>query len=125
MSVTIDYFYTTTSDAQITVDDIGTCALDCFNLIGNEYLIIITTQYGITTYLQFGPIYCDFSELPEEVNMSYKRFQYDVKKLEKLVDRYINDSKKLISQIQEIDIETALQKIPNLGAGVYGTKREN
>lgn len=106
-----DYFYIQQANGSLEIDDIGNCALIVTNDLYREYILIIKTSMGKTEVLQYGPNKIDFEELPERVDCSYQRFDYNQNKIKSVIDKFLNDPKKIITQAIVVSVETAKEHI--------------
>lgn len=103
--MTFDYLQRVVVDAQLNVDDIGQCAILGRNDLGEENYLIIRTEMGFTEMIMYGPVVPDLDILPFGVSMQYSRFDFNQSKIEKAIDRFLNDPKKCISQAEVVSIE--------------------
>ena len=67
---------------------------------------------GISEIIDYGYINTDVTELPDEVNYSYRRIEFSQVKLIKIITKFIND--KNVSQVFEITFNEAKSVIRNL-----------
>lgn len=109
-----DYLYTMQAQGTIEIEDIGNFALSITNDLYNEYIIIVKTTYGVSEIIQFGPHKIDFEQLEDRVNYNYIRTDYNESRLSKIIDNYINDPKKMVTQVSLITFEEARKRIINL-----------
>lgn len=110
------YLYHVEATGFINIQNIGEVCLSAINtVLYQEYILIIHTEYGRSKVVQYGPILIDCEKPLSNVNCSYQEFDYSSSKLEKIIDNFINNTKCLISQVTEIDLEEAKSKIKNLG----------
>ena len=106
MNKTFDYDYQLKPLNCIDVEDIGQCQLKMYNDIGFFWLLQIKTELGDSFIKCFGPIHCDIDNyFPEGFNFEFTKMSYNEKKLSGIIDRYINDHKRMITQVEEIDEE--------------------
>ena len=111
-----EYFYERKAMGTIDIEDIGNCALDLFNDIGEEKVIIIETHLGQTTVLINGPFNVDSTTLPKEVECILKQFQFSQPEIGKIIRTSLNDFKFKTTQAIEITKEEALDKCRDLVA---------
>lgn len=114
-----DYMYTMTAEDSIEIEDIGNFCLSVTNDLYLEWIMMCTTTYGITTYLQAGPFRIDFDELDDRVVYVFQRMEYNQGKLCKLIDSFINDDKKRVTQVSLISEDKAKSSIKDLVRGLY------
>lgn len=103
MKHTFDYFYTMQPNDSFLVDDISNVVLNVLNDVGQEWYIKVSTELGDTEIIKFGPIFADNDNFANEFKLEYCKIQYNEKRIINEIDRFINDNKKIITQIIEID----------------------
>lgn len=118
MKASIEYLPESSFLASVEVDDVGEVALILYNDVGQEWYILHTTRLGWTKTYSFGPL------LPDEDRMILKSFafqyseiEYSESKLVKNLERFIQDPKKMITQVFEIDKEAVLERYKNIKVG--------
>ena len=114
-----DYLQRVTVDAQLDVEDIGQCVILSRNDLGEEWYLLIRTELGFTEVLEYGPAVPDLTILPFAVNMSYNRFEYNQGKIERTIDRFLNNPKRLITQAEVTDVESLRSNIVNIVDKVF------
>lgn len=95
----------------IEINNIGDCAIEANNDDGMFWYLIIRTSLGWTQIIQYGPICPDIKLFPDKVNCSFERFEYNNKKVGKIIRDFLNSFKKPYSKITQaklIDTDTAL-----------------
>lgn len=107
---TFSYLYTMQATGFIDVDNIGEVALSIRNDFAQERIIIVTTDLGETTILRFGDRY-DSGDVNDSSFLLMDRMQFNSVKIERIVDKFINDSKFCTTQVIEITKEEALDRI--------------
>ena len=110
---TFDYYYQEQPTGQIEIDNIGNFAISCTNDLFNEYFFIAVTDMGQTRILTYGPQRVDVDDAFMSRSWNYLSMQYDVRKIEKMIDKFINDPKKGITQVTIINIDDALASVKN------------
>ena len=103
--MTFEYLERVVVEAQIDIDNIGDFNLLCRNDVGDEFYMIVRTELGWTQLLEYGPYTPDLAQLPLNYNIKYSRFEYNQGKLERAIDKFLNDPKRMISQAQLVEIE--------------------
>ena len=101
-----------TFNQSIDVVDIGNTALRCTNRRMSEYYIIIRTVMGKVSIVKFGPVCPDIDCLLDEFSVSYKKIDYKEPAICKEIDKFINDFKKEIDNIEEVTDFEAWQAFP-------------
>ena len=110
----LEYFYTQQATGVIEIENIGNVALSLTNDTYHEYIAIISTEFGVSEVILCGPFFIDIEELPAKVTLSYQRLDFNESKLFKILDNFVNDGKKCITQVTEIDLANAKETIFNL-----------
>ena len=101
--MTFNYLRTETYMDSIDIDDIGNCIIQVFNDEGREWLMSINTKLGWTKIKTFGPFILDSNQMDINFYYSTNEFEYKEKKIYKVIDDFINNPKKQITQIFIID----------------------
>ena len=99
---------------SIDVVDIGNMTLRCSNASGAEFYLITTTVLGKTSILKIGPIIPDLPMLLNDFTVSYKKVDYKEATICKEVSRYIQDTKKEITNVEEIVEEELWEIFPDI-----------
>ena len=115
MRKTFEYLYTMKAQDTIEIEDIGNCCIKVFNDMGYYWYLIITTELGDCFIKTFGPFHLD-ERLANKLfihgfNFNYSKCDYKESRLIKIIDSFINDPKKDISQVLEIDPEEAYEDL--------------
>ena len=110
MTHSFEYMHVTTALDSITVDEIGECCLHAFNDNGNEWYLLISTDSGFTRILTLGPI----KSTNDELEISRKIFQYNEVKIIKLVEKWLQDTRKAITQVFECEKEEVFDIARNI-----------
>ena len=103
--MTFDYLERVVVDGQLEVEDIGQCAIQANNDLGEEYYLITKTELGWTELLDYGPFVPDLELLPINYNIKYSRIEYNQSKIERAIDKFLNDPKRCITQAKVVCIE--------------------
>ena len=101
-----------TFNESIDIVDIGNTALRCTNQDMDTWYLIIKTIFGKTSIIKFGPICPDIDVLLNDFSVNYKKFDYKESVIHKEIDKFINDFKKEIDEIEEIPEYEAWQGFP-------------
>lgn len=99
-----EYLLRTVADATVDIDDIGNCALATNNDLGEEYYLIIKTDFGWTELIQYGPAVPEIDYLPYSINYSYARYEVNESKTAKIIDKFLSDPRKMITQVRLVTI---------------------
>lgn len=118
MKASINYLPESSFLASVEVDDVGEVALILYNDVGQEWYLLHTTHLGWTKTYTFGPLLPDDDTLRlKSFSFQYSEIEYSESKLVKNLERFIQDPKKMITQVFEIDKETVLDRYRNIKVG--------
>lgn len=118
MKASINYLPESSFLASVEVDNVGEVALILYNDVGQEWYILHTTSLGWTKIYMFGPLLPDENTLRlKSFSFEYSEMEYNEGKLLKNLERFIQDTKKSITQVFEIDKETVLDRYKNIKVG--------
>lgn len=106
-----EYLQRITIGAELEVEDIGQCCLRGRNDLGEEFYLVIRTDMGFTEQITYGLVVPDLEILPFNVSMQYSRYEYSQSRIERQIDRFLNDPKKLITQADVIEYEDIVEPI--------------
>ncbi len=98
--MTFDYLRRVVVDGQLDVDDMGNCAILGRNDFGEEFYLFTKTELGWVELIEYGPRTPDIQLLPTAITLTYSRFEWNEGKLERLIDKWLNDGKRMISQAE-------------------------
>lgn len=118
MKASINYLPESSFLASVEVDNVGEVALILYNDVGQEWYVLHTTNLGRTKTYMFGPLLPDDNTLRlKSFSFEYSEVEYNDGKLLKSLERFIQDTKKNITQVFEIDKETVLDRYKNIKVG--------
>lgn len=109
--MTFEYLQRVVVDAELNVDDIGQCVILGRNDIGEESYLLIRTEMGWTEQITVGPVCPDIEILPFNVAILYSRYEYNQGKIERAIDKFLNDPKKMISQAEVVTYDTIYPQV--------------
>lgn len=100
---------------SLCVEDIGNCALEALDNLGQYHYIIVKTVQGQSHILSFGPVIPDLDELPKSFKVEYYYTPYNDKKLAKSIQVWAMGQQRInYEQITQIDRDEALSQLPNI-----------
>jgi hypothetical protein len=108
-----DYLERVVVDGQLDIDNIGQCVILTRNDLAEEWYLIIKTELGWTEVIEYGPSHPGFSVLPISVKQTYDRFEYNSSKIERIINKFLNDPKRLISQAEVTQFDVIREKMIN------------
>lgn len=103
--MTFDYLQRVIVDGQLDVENIGDCIIQANNDFGEEFYLIIKTVLGWTEILEYGPCVPDLPELQYTYNIKYNKFEYNQSKIERTIDKFLNDAKRTITQAKLVELD--------------------
>lgn len=114
----IDYHGVRTFEDTFDIVDPGNTCIRCTSYEGAEYYIVIRTVAGQINFLSFGPVLPDVTEiLVPDFNLSYTKFKWNERKLEKAISSFVNDPKKKISELEEVAEYEGFSTLPQIEQG--------
>ena len=108
-----EYMHITTAMDSIEIEDIGSCCLHAFNDGGYEFWFLSKTDLGITKLFSFGPILVDTIDC-SDLEIKIHTINYDEKKIIKYIEKWLSDSKRMITQVFESSNEECLSRFREL-----------
>lgn len=120
MKSTFDYKYEKTGLAQLVINDLGNCSIEADKVIRagtpNEeiisYFLIVRTLEGKMSVFEYGPtiIKKDWTDGLSYDNCycSYYEVDYSDYKLQKIIDKFLNDPKRGITVAKTVKASDAL-----------------
>ena len=98
--------YTQSSADTFTIEDVGNVCLVARNDSGDIWILVIKTLLGFCYILEYGPL--NHNPLSQNYLISkFNKLQYSEYKLTKRIDNFLNDPKRMITQVDECNEEEA------------------
>jgi len=114
MNKRFDYLYEMVAQDCLEVEDIGNTCIHILNDLGYEWYMIIETELGDCCTKIFGPFHCDIKDhFTRGFKYEFSSFDYKESQLCNLIDKFINDPRKMITQAIICDKEEAYEKLVN------------
>ena len=95
----------------IDIPDIGNTCINAFNDFGLEWYLIIDTHQGWTRIKEFGPLLVDTDSIATYFDYTMYQYEYSDKKINKVIDKFINNNKRMITQVFEVPKEQAEERL--------------
>ena len=108
--MTFEYLKVEEYKDSIDIEDIGNCTINIINDDGKEWYLSISTELGWSEIKTFGPLTVDINTLGYSFAYTYNKIEYDSKKLFKIIDKFINDDKKVITEVIELSKDDFIQR---------------
>lgn len=112
MKSSFNYSYKATAEDCIDIPDVGNVCLQASNDVGQNWVLLIKTKLGFSYIMEYGPFYYD--RITEYLNHTFQRIEYSEYKLEKKIDKFLNEPRRLITQVQFKDIDETLDLMTNV-----------
>lgn len=112
--MTFDYFKVTSVYGQLEIEDPGNCAIKALNDDGEEYYLIIDTTLGSSRIFTYGPCVPDLDQLPKSVNCHFLRIIYNNRKINKVIDDFLNDRFAKITSAEVVEAPEILKRCKGL-----------
>lgn len=118
MKTSIEYLKEVSYIDAVEIEDIGNIALVLYNDAGQEWYLLTTTSLGWTKLYMFGPLLPDVDSLVlKSFSFTYSEIEYRESKIVSMLEKFIQDPKKEISQVIEITKEEVLNRYRTLSIG--------
>ena len=118
MKTSIEYLKEVSYMDAVEIDDIGNIALVLYNDAGQEWYLLTTTSLGWTKLYMFGPLLPGVDSLVlKSFSFTYSEIEYREYKIISMLEKFIQDPKKEISQVIEITKEEVLNRYRTLSVG--------
>lgn len=111
--MTFEYLQRVVVDGTLEIDNIGECTIQGNNDLGEFFYLIIVTELGWTEILDYGPCVPDFDILQANYQIKYQRIEYNQGKLERIIDKFLNDPKRMITQAKLVCTEDIIEDLVN------------
>ena len=111
--MTFEYLQRVVIDGTLEVDNIGDCVIQGNNDSGEFFYLIIKTELGWTEILDYGPCVPDLELLASSYTIKYQRIEYNQGKLERIIDKFLNDPKRMITQAKTVFLEDIVEDLVN------------
>lgn len=111
----------------LEIESVGNVCIEAINENdGLFYYLLIKTSLGTTSIFEYGPVIPDIDKLYDNYLVSFNRMQYNEKKLNMFIIKWLNDRMKKITAANIIEEKVFLDNykdiaytIENYGAEVY------
>ena len=121
--MTFDYLERVVVESQLEVDNIGECVLRANNDVAEEFYLIIKTELGWTEVLEYGPCVPDLDMLQMNYQITYNKFEFNQGKIERIIDKFLNNPKRVITQAAVVELEDIYDFLVNPIDKVFPDKR--
>lgn len=111
MQQSFEYLKVVSALDSITVENVGNVLLKAVNDHELEWFLCITSDLGFTTVKEFGPWFRDSNIARKAFNYNIETKEYNEKYLCKRISNFLNDNKREITQVFEIDEEEFYDKL--------------
>jgi hypothetical protein len=111
---TYEYLYEVKATGFLEIENIGEVCLVANNDFMQEQLLIIHTELGKTKIIQYGPVYVDNVQPPTNCIYTFTEIDFSDYKIDKTIEKFINDPKFRTTQVTQIEFEDAMDRITDL-----------
>lgn len=112
-----------TALSEATIEQIGNFAIEA---ISEEdqfyYYLLVKTYLGTTHIFSYGPIIPDIDSLLDNYYLNYTKLPYNEKKLITFITKWLNDSKKNITIVNDITEAEFINNIKDIQSIVLNIK---
>lgn len=122
--MTFEYLQRIVVEGELEVDDIGQCVIQANTDLAEEYYLIVKTELGWTEIIEYGPCVPDLPLLQMNYQIKYSRFEYNQGKIERSIDKFLNDAKRGITQAKLCSLEDIREFLVNPVDRVFPIDRE-
>lgn len=113
MEKTFEYFKELRANDSITLDNIGDCCIKAFNDGGFVFYLMTKTSMGFSKVYQYGPLDSDMN-ICNGYSCSFQQIEYSEKVLSKIIDNFLNDKYRKITQVFECDEQEFIGNCKNI-----------
>lgn len=110
MQVSFEFNQQLIPQSLVEVDEIGQFGLEAMNDDGFYYYMVVKTVLGSALVATCGPIIPDFMDIPNGFKISIETMPYKEDKLTKIINRFLNDGSKRLTQARTIELEEAIDQ---------------
>lgn len=111
---TYEYLYEVKATGFLEIENIGEVCLVANNDFLQEQVLIISTELGKTKIIQYGPFFVDNVQPPTNIMYTFSEIDFSEYKIDKTIEKFINDPKFRTSQVTVVSMEEALDRIIDL-----------
>ena len=115
--MTFEFLKVQTAMDSIDIDDIGNVCLRCSNDDCREWFLKIKAELGWCEIREYGPLEIDSEVVDFSFSFYYNKFEFNEKKLYKIINDFLNNPKKSITCvdiISEDEFSNRLGEIKNV-----------
>ena len=99
------YAYERTGGNILELDDMYNTALKLTSYNAVYYYLMTRTKHGYTSILTLGPIPFEGEYIGKYSSVMYKKIESKSKNIKIEIDKFINDNKKAVQLVEEIEPE--------------------
>jgi len=98
----------------LVVDNPANVCLAATNDSAEEYYLYVGTELGITTTVEFGPCVSDFGGLYKKFGVSYNKFDYNDRKINKIINAFVGDLGRNVSNVRIVSVNELREVFPDI-----------
>lgn len=111
MEQTFEYIHVVSALDTFHVDDIGNIIISANNDNELEWILYIKTDLGRTTVKEFGPLHPRLPITKFGFDCHVENAEYNERKIGKIIDKFLNNPYREITQVREIDLIEFYEKV--------------
>lgn len=112
MEQDFEYIHVVSALDTFHVNDIGNIILLANNDISLQWILYIKTDFGRTLIKEFGPLYQEKNAITKfGFDCHMEEIDYNEKKLTKSINTFLNNPRREITQVREIDLIEYAEKL--------------
>lgn len=112
-----EFVQTVRCENSIDIEDVGNTIIETCTMNGYASILAIKTNLGVTQIIEYGPVRLDINILPDSLDYSYQKFQFNQKKIAAIIRKFLNSPG--VESASEIDIARAKSLIKDIFAAVF------
>lgn len=117
MAYEFTYGPVTTYEHLVELEELGNVAIEVIDSELYCYYLVIRTELGQASILEYGPIVPDSQLLPSRTTIIFERITFDERRISQVISRFLyprNKGKNTVEAVHIIDVDTALDRGINL-----------
>lgn len=111
---TIKFNYELEAQNKLDLESISNCCIRASNDLEYYYYLIIKTIAGKTYFAECGPVLNNDNRLPSGFITKLSIFEFNDKKVNSLINNFLNDKTRKIKNASIIELDEALSNFKNL-----------
>lgn len=115
-----------TPQSEIDIEKIGNCCLCGYSeKTGFSYYLLTQSDLGSIEIMSYGPVVEDIDEIPDNYTYSYQKMAFEAKKVGGLINKWLNDKSRQITDAVEVEKAHFLDNIKDVSKLVRSDQNGN